>query len=98
MRTYEATDGPYLRWCKWAKAKVGERVWDSIAELDPASADAILSSLGIPPFSRSPKEILRPLDPPVFVPVQHQTNDWIRPIEEEPREPSPRIAPDPGLG
>lgn len=98
MRTHEAIDGPYVRWCKWARAKVGERVWDSIMELDTASADAILSSLGVPAFEKSPDEIVKPLEPPVFVAVQHQTNDWIRPIEEEPRTPSPRIAPDPGLG
>lgn len=53
MITFEATNGPYLRWLKQAQEKVGDRVWGIISGLSSDHADVVLHSYGVVPFKHS---------------------------------------------
>ena len=53
MITFEATNGPYLRWLKQAEEKVGPRVWEIMSGLSSEHADVVLRSCGVIPFKHS---------------------------------------------
>lgn len=53
MRQYEAVDGPYARWLKSARARVGERVWDMLMDMEQSEVEAVFRLKGVVPYEYS---------------------------------------------
>lgn len=53
MISYEAQDGPYGRWLKGVRKKLGDRVFDLMCDMTEPAVQSILKMKGIVPFEDS---------------------------------------------